>query len=100
VKCDFCSELNPTWKYLCISFKLDGIPASSQDDWSACDACHDLIEKDAWQKLAERCYSTFPPWIKSQMPSTDALSYFLHLHKQFQEHRLKEAPRRLEATKV
>lgn len=59
-QCDFCSELNPTWRHMAVSFNMAmvkpqfGLIAESENDWSACDICHELIVTNNRQALAER----------------------------------------------
>ena len=53
--CDFCSDPNVGWRYPARSFLayiIEGIAGQSVGDWTACVACHDLIEKDDRSGLA------------------------------------------------
>lgn len=56
--CDFCLAPNPTWEYPAGQVEID-LPHPdninrSRDEWAACDACHDLIERGPLIRLAVR----------------------------------------------
>src|SRR5688500_8897502 len=64
--CDFC-RASPTYEYPCDDFvtevlgvRKDGSlvkadpPQGSAGAWAACQSCHDFIEADDWDSLAER----------------------------------------------
>lgn len=44
--CDFCLAPNPSWEYPCGPVAIVGNPniEASDDEWTACDTCHQLIE--------------------------------------------------------
>lgn len=44
--CDFCMTAPPTWEYPCgwVTLTANAVFGASDDEWAACDACHDLIE--------------------------------------------------------
>jgi hypothetical protein len=52
MRCDYCSDPNPTWRYPARSFQTSG--GMSITDWAACDACHALIEDTNLRGLACR----------------------------------------------
>lgn len=58
--CDFCcgdpEQFPIRWTYPTGLIVIAGHPVidASCDDWAACDACHELIEKDALAALAAR----------------------------------------------
>lgn len=63
--CDFCSFHAPAWVYHCAEIivgephEMSGwIGRVSPDAWGACEVCHDLIEKNSWNVLAERSLSS------------------------------------------
>ncbi len=61
--------------------------------WAACAACHDLIEADRRDELAERSYNSASApqgWeqIKRLIPKRELIGQFRVLHDQFLSHRL------------
>ena len=97
--CDLCFGRPVTWRYPCESFI--GPEETIGDrvwvhemvaDWAACDVCHDLIEADRREELAERAYHSEnapPEWrlIKLQIPKSELMAHFRVLHDQFFYHR-------------
>lgn len=57
--CDFCSEPNIEWCYPTRDFTVPDIHYIPDPDFAACQICHDLIEADNWEGLAERAAQTF-----------------------------------------
>lgn len=60
--CDFCLTPEPTWEYPCgpMSFPSmhpDDVNASD-DEWAACDTCHELIEGGYMMRLAQHMVRT------------------------------------------
>lgn len=55
--CDFCLLRGPTWEYPATLMPLKGHPLvdATDDEWGACDECHDLIEAKRIGPLVERC---------------------------------------------
>jgi len=58
-QCDFCSSTEIRWRYPTQSFS-PGLGYESVGDFAACDACHDLIEKDDREGLLTRSVETMP----------------------------------------
>lgn len=58
--CDFCSSPHIRWRYPCQTWTREELsPKGLIDhgylgDWSACQPCHDLIERDDRDALAQR----------------------------------------------
>ena len=79
-RCDFCSDLDPCWRYPAKSFLLPDcvgdLRIGSRDDWLACDACRDLIEVEDRKGLARR---TLDGGIKLDGEKVDSESRLLRL---------------------
>jgi hypothetical protein len=78
--CDFCTGPAPGWRYPARDFGTE--PWGSVGDWSACDACHDLIEAGLWAKVTYRALKSYPSRQREQLrPHVEAL------HAEFRRHR-------------
>jgi hypothetical protein len=97
LKCDFCShqqEEEKFHRYRAVSFvqpPIEGLVCTSEDDWAACDTCHDLIARDGWDELALRSLDT----LLAQLPKNlqmalrgRLLGEVRNLHEQFRKARL------------
>lgn len=66
--CDFCSEPYPRYSHVCKTFTVDGLPGATEygsiEDWAACEACHELIQQQAWSALAMRSVQHAPPELR------------------------------------
>ncbi|WP_028058276.1 hypothetical protein [Candidatus Solirubrobacter pratensis] len=64
IVCDFCLAPDPTWGYPAAEMEIVGQHPGgvnrSDDDWSACEECHALIEAHNVGGLVERM-ATFQP---------------------------------------
>lgn len=54
-RCDFCTATTVTWAYPARPVVLLEFGWGSPDDWAACAACADLIDRGAHEALARRC---------------------------------------------
>lgn len=52
--CDFCMDKRARWDYDCATFSLPEIGFGSDEGFSSCDACADLVDKRAWNDLTVR----------------------------------------------
>jgi hypothetical protein len=80
--CDFCSSEAVHWRYPARDFAAPGLLAffsKSAGDWAACDACHDLIEKDERAALVERVFISAPP----DLVTPYAIRFVQDLHASF-----------------
>lgn len=97
VVCDFCIvPLNreTVWTYPCESFRPSGyqIPGrliqTSVTDWAACEACHALIEQQAWDALAKRSVDHFPERAEmSRAHRRQTMKQLKTLYLEFSRHR-------------
>jgi putative endonuclease len=67
-RCDFCSADDPRWYVPARPFLVDGVSASSSDDWAACDECEALIRANRWTALRQRVLQL----LAEQHPGTSA----------------------------
>lgn len=87
--CDFCCSRQDgdevRWRYPAKSFAASYY-SSSIGDWAACNTCHDLIENDKFDELADRSFQmlcqndkfTYPNAVKDKLRE---------LHKLFVQNR-------------
>jgi heterodisulfide reductase subunit C len=91
LQCDFCSAPCPTWRYPArsfIAYRASNLAGESVGDWAACDACHELIEADDRQHLAERSLNELILKHPEARAAAEILLQDLaQLHRQFFEHR-------------
>ena len=71
-RCDFCSAESPAWELPARSFVLPGLTLGPVDNgshgnWSACDRCAQLIDRNQWTALRRRALAA---WSVSA-PGTD-----------------------------
>jgi hypothetical protein len=54
--CDFCLAPDPPWSYPQAPMPIVGhaVITHSDDDWGACDGCHELIQRGTIGKLVRR----------------------------------------------
>lgn len=65
--CDFCGSEDPMWSFPCESFPMStaelglhaGPTQMSSGDWSACDTCKELVERDDLTALSRRASNVF-----------------------------------------
>lgn len=69
--CDFCNAKDPEWAYPVDDFSQDIVPPeevtpetgqfewTSRGGWSACQICHELIQREDREALAQRCIDSF-----------------------------------------
>lgn len=87
-RCDFCHARLPEWRYPCESFTVTfrGHPMpGSTGAWLACQRCHELIQAEDWETLADRAVRGFemlPPQVVEEV--RNAIKRF---HQAFNEHR-------------
>jgi hypothetical protein len=89
--CDFCSALDPAWRYPAQSFVAycaPNIAGESVGDWAACDRCHILIEANDRSGLAQRSVDE----LIARDPEARAAAAVLYeklaeLHREFFAHR-------------
>jgi len=89
--CDFCSGLDPAWRYPARSFIAYCTPdlaGESVGDWAACECCHDLIEANDRAGLVQRSLDE----LVAKHPETKPAAAVFHqhlteLHDQFFAHR-------------
>lgn len=70
--CDFCTHPEPKWEYPCGPVAIVGndLMDASDDEWAACDRCHELIEAGDPMALvqhavkAQRDQPLAPGWIQ------------------------------------
>lgn len=72
-KCDFCSTLYPSWVHPSADFLLPpeqgtGLPAwgSADQAWAACETCHEIIEREDREGLANRSLRMVPGGVPRQ----------------------------------
>lgn len=97
--CDFCLAENPTWSYPAspMNIELRGAIDATQDDWAACDRCHELLERKDWRTLAVHCLETqakrfkdgekIMPILNNPTLRTKALARLVVHFLDFEEHR-------------
>jgi len=92
--CDFCFAKHPRWAYPCGVVQIDNHPTidMSDDDWAACDTCHDLIEAGDVAALAERVYEQQKTMVAEQPnlkmpPHDDVILQFRALFYRFSQAR-------------
>ena len=92
--CDFCSGDGCAFRYAAGNFKTI-IGTMSNNDWLACEICHDLIESARWQELAARSTDSYLQGRDSIEDGERALvrTTMLQLHRQFRDHRTGKAIR-------
>jgi hypothetical protein len=87
MKCDFCSDPNPTWSYPCKTFDtmLGGLPIfKSLGAFEVCDRCHDLIEANDWRAMEERAiHGAVPPEEWKAASLIDQAAYRILLRQWF-----------------
>jgi hypothetical protein len=54
VKCDFCSEPDPTVTYEAMDAALPNLGWLSRGGWMACGSCSHLIDEGKWNDLSDR----------------------------------------------
>ena len=84
--CDFCSTPGPRWRYPATSFIDTKSGYGSVDDWGACDACHDLIERGdprSQRALVDRSLARFTTVWERRAMRPDLTAF----HDQFRLHR-------------
>jgi hypothetical protein len=55
-RCDFCTTDDPAWLLPARAFAVgEVLPTYSVEPWLACDACAELLRRNAWTRLRERC---------------------------------------------
>lgn len=54
-RCDFCNVDFPAWEVPARDFELPLPGQRSCGAWSACDTCADLLRRDRWAELLDRC---------------------------------------------
>lgn len=59
-QCDFCNSHAIKWEYPAVDFAIPAVGVESQGHWAACDTCHNLIETEQWDALADRSTHTHP----------------------------------------
>lgn len=64
--CDFCMDKRARWDYDCKTYSIPEIGFGSDEGFSCCDACADLIDKRAWNDLIVRVLHS---WKALGMPS-------------------------------
>ncbi len=98
--CDFCNSTDPRWEYPCKDFNsmtTVDVEKNRAKDWTmngawlACDLCHELIEANNYEGLAERSAEklilkeNLPQHIKDQL-----VTYLKSLQMTFRLNRLGE----------
>lgn len=78
--CDFCTAPHPTWIYPCTSFTLG--PYGSVGNWGACTTCHQLIQRNNWNRITYRALAQHPHALRAQIRQM-----IEPLHKAFRQHR-------------
>ena len=90
--CDFCSAPAPAWRYPArtfLAYCVANVAGESVGDWAACDACHQLIEAEDRQGLAQRSLDEMILKHPEARPAAAALYEDLAgLHDQFFAHRI------------
>lgn len=81
MKCDFCSAPDPTWKYPCEDFILEGTHHGSEGAWAACDDCAALIERNDRDGLALRSIESYP--LRDYIPRGRLRRMMAKLHRHF-----------------
>ena len=66
-RCDFCSAEDPAWELPARSFVIPGLTLGPVDNgsngnWSACDSCAQLIDRNQWTALRRRALAA---WLDS-----------------------------------
>lgn len=91
-KCDFCSELNPPHVFDATTYtataEAGGVMVDigrSIDGWYACDGCAELIQRDAWPELEQRCYERV--CLPLRIPEQEGRMLLRQLHAGFRKHR-------------
>jgi hypothetical protein len=102
-QCDFCTTTYPTWSYPAKDFSLGGEHntgeveelAISIGGWAACDGCHELIEANDYDGLAQRSYTLYVEKHGLVVPVLTAvtLEAFKVIHRGFKVNRVGEAER-------
>jgi hypothetical protein len=94
-KCDFCSELAPSWAYPArdfVAMHIGSIVSTSEGWWAACDGCHGLIEAGDRNGLADRSAALFVVANPESAEVIDSLRGELQcIHDLFFANRLGEA---------
>lgn len=63
-RCDFCDSEQPTWELPARSFILPGLSSGPVEDashgnWTACDRCAQLIDRNQWNALRRRALAAW-----------------------------------------
>jgi hypothetical protein len=94
-KCDFCSELAPSWAYAArdfVAMQIGSIVSTSEGWWAACEGCHGLIEAGDRKGLADRSAALFVVANPESAEVIDCLRGELQrIHDLFFAHRLGQA---------
>lgn len=72
-KCDFCSELEPSWSYPAkdfVALQIGAILSTSEGSWAACDTCRELIESGDRNGLADRSAAL---WVVANPDSAEVM---------------------------
>lgn len=89
--CDFCGDYGPIWNYPAENFQLVGDVNGfdSGRDWTACDACAQLINADKYDALAHRALKQHK--VRGQLPPQqhrdELLTRMRIMHMHFKKHR-------------
>ena len=52
--CDFCNSPSVAWLYPAADVPSEMAPWTSHGGWTACCACHDLVEAEDWAALTRK----------------------------------------------
>lgn len=98
--CDFCGAPRPVWCYPCRDFArtvelVGGVAVNYIGSWWACEACHVLIEANAWAALADRTMAAQPAETRRTLAAVWQIlrSDVAGLHAMFARHRTGPAVR-------
>jgi len=58
-RCDFCQADEVVWSLPARDFRYPGLPDGSVGAWVACDPCGQLIKRNAWSDLSQRCADSY-----------------------------------------